>query len=50
MYDEMWIFLATELLLFGGLFTLYTVYRTVYPVGFSEGSHRLDLLLAGRSC
>jgi cytochrome c oxidase subunit III len=41
----MWIFLATELLLFGGLFTAYTVYRTLYPLGFAEGSRHLDLTL-----
>ena len=43
----MWIFLGTELMLFGGLFTVYTVYRTVYPAGFAEGSRHLDLLYAG---
>lgn len=43
----MWIFLATEVMLFGGLFTAYTVYRTVYPEGFAEGSRHLDLLIAG---
>jgi cytochrome c oxidase subunit III len=43
----MWIFLATELMLFGGLFTGYTVYRTVYPEGFAEGSRHLDLLYGG---
>lgn len=43
----MWIFLATELMLFGGLFTAYTVYRTVYPEGFAEGSRHLDLIYAG---
>ena len=43
----MWIFLGTELMLFGGLFTVYTVYRTVYPAGFAEGSRHLDLVYAG---
>src|SRR5947209_7137497 len=43
----MWVFLATELMLFGGLFTIYTVYRTLYSVGFAEGSRHLDLLLGG---
>jgi len=43
----MWIFLATELMLFGGLFTGYTVYRTLYPEGFAEGSRHLDLIYAG---
>ena len=41
------IFLATELMLFGGLFTAYTVYRTVYPQGFAEGSRHLDLVYGG---
>ena len=40
----MWVFLATELMLFGGLFTAYAVYRTVYPEGFAEGSRHLDLV------
>jgi len=43
----MWIFLATELMLFGGLFTAYTVYRSVYPDGFLEGSQHLDLVYGG---
>ena len=42
----MWIFLATELMLFGGLFTAYTVYRTIYSAGFAEGSRHLDLVYA----
>jgi cytochrome c oxidase subunit 3 len=43
----MWIFLATEVMLFGGLLTAYTVYRTVYPAGFAEGSRHLNLLYGG---
>ncbi len=43
----MWVFLATELLLFGGLFTAYTVYRTLYPAAFAEGSRHLDAVLGG---
>jgi cytochrome c oxidase subunit 3 len=41
----MWAFLATEILFFGGLFLGYAVYRTLYPVAFTEGSHHLDILL-----
>jgi cytochrome c oxidase subunit 3 len=37
----MWIFLATELMIFGGLFTAYTVYRCLWPVAFAEGSRHL---------
>jgi cytochrome c oxidase subunit 3 len=43
----MWLFLATELMLFGGLFTGYAVYRTVYSAGFAEGSRHLDVVYAG---
>jgi cytochrome c oxidase subunit 3 len=42
----MWVFLATEVMMFGGLFTAYTVYRILYPLGFGEGSRHLDLTLA----
>lgn len=41
----MWIFLATEILFFGVLFTSYTVCRALYPAGFAEASHHTDLLL-----
>ena len=30
----MWLFLATELLLFGGLFAAYAIYRAKYPEMF----------------
>ena len=43
----MWLFLATELMLFGGLFVAYIVYRTVYSAGFAEGSRRLDVAYGG---
>jgi cytochrome c oxidase subunit III len=41
----MWVFLCTEVMMFGGLFTGYTVYRNVYPAGFAAGSHHLDVWL-----
>ena len=41
----MWVFLATEVLFFGGVFTVYCVYRSVYPQGFAAASHELDILL-----
>ena len=40
----MWVFLVTEVMFFGGLFTGYTVYRTSYPEAFVAGSRRLDLV------
>lgn len=36
----MWIFIASELLLFAGLFALYVGYRTQYPLEFAAGAHR----------
>lgn len=41
----MWLFLATEVLFFGGLFCGYAVYRFWYPSAFIEGSHHLDIAL-----
>jgi cytochrome c oxidase subunit 3 len=43
----MWIFLMTELMLFGGLFLAYIFYRTIYPEGFAEGSRHLELKYGG---
>ena len=37
----MWVFLATEVLFFGGLFTTYLVYRTWYPEAFTAASREL---------
>lgn len=34
----MWIFIATEILFFGGMFLAYTVYRINYPAAFAEAS------------
>nr|WP_297461900.1 cytochrome c oxidase subunit 3 [uncultured Halomonas sp.] len=41
----MWIFLATELMLFGGVFTSFAVYRHAYPDVFAEAASHLDLVL-----
>jgi cytochrome c oxidase subunit 3 len=41
----MWAFLATEILFFGGLFLVYTVYRLAYPQAFAEASNHLDVVL-----
>jgi cytochrome c oxidase subunit 3 len=38
----MWLFLATEILFFGGLFCAYTVYRANHPEIFIFGHHFLD--------
>ena len=39
----MWVFLVTEVLFFGGLFTVYAVYRGLYPYAFAAASHELDI-------
>jgi cytochrome c oxidase subunit 3 len=41
----MWVFLVTEILFFGGLFTVYTVYRSIYPRAFGHASSELDIML-----
>lgn len=41
----MWVFLATEVLLFGGLFICYTVYRTAFYDAFHEASKHMYLTL-----
>jgi cytochrome c oxidase subunit III len=43
----MWVFLVTEVMLFGGMFTAYTAYRFLYADGFAEGSRHMDLALGG---
>lgn len=37
----MWVFLATEILYFGGLFVAYIIYRVLYPELFSMGAEHL---------
>ena len=41
----MWVFIAQEILFFGGLFLAYTVYRFSYPAAFAQASHHLDVTL-----
>ena len=41
----MWLFLATEVLFFGGMFLGYALYRFKYPDEFIAGSHQLDVWL-----
>ena len=38
----MWLFLAQEVLFFGGLFLAYAVYRVLYGGAFAEASSHLD--------
>jgi cytochrome c oxidase subunit 3 len=41
----MWLFLYTEIMLFGGLFVLYAAYYVRYTADFIESGRTLDLLM-----
>jgi len=41
----MWVFLATEVMFFGGIFAAYVVYRTFFPEAFAAASNHLDVRL-----
>ena len=41
----MWIFLAQEIMFFGGLFAAYAVYRFKYPDAWHQGSLELNITL-----
>jgi len=41
----MWVFLASEIMFFGGMFLGYTIYRTAYPQAFADASNHLDVWL-----
>ncbi len=40
----MWLFLLTEIMFFGGLFTAYMIFRNWYYPAFVVGSHQLSIL------
>jgi len=42
-----WLFLTTEVLLFGGIFCAYFIFRSLYPEAWREGSHLLDWRFGG---
>jgi cytochrome c oxidase subunit III len=43
----MWVFLVTEVMFFGGLFTAYMIYRNSAPHTFAVASNHLSLWLGG---
>ena len=43
----MWLFLATEILFFGGMFLGYTAYRYLYPQAFAEASRHTLIAFGG---
>lgn len=40
-----WLFLVTEILMFGGLFVIYIVNRALYPDLFHQASHELNRVM-----
>ena len=40
-----WVFLATEILFFGGMFLAYAVYRSSYPIAFAHASKDTRFLI-----
>ena len=42
-----WLFLVTEVLLFGGLFCAFAVFRSWYPQAFFQGHDKLDKVMGG---
>lgn len=43
----MWTFLVTEVLFFGGMFTAYAIYRTIYHDAFASTSQYMNVILGG---
>lgn len=43
----MWAFLVQEIMFFGGLFTVYLVFRSRYPMAFAEASNHLNAFWGG---
>ncbi len=43
----MWVFLATEAMMFGGLFFALIVIRVIHPQGAQEATNELDMWLGG---
>ncbi len=37
-----WLFMVTEILMFGGLFVGYAIFHSIYPEMFAEGASHLD--------
>jgi cytochrome c oxidase subunit III len=43
----MWLFLATEIMFFGGMFCAYLIYRLAYFNAFAAGSQQLNVWMGG---
>ena len=42
-----WVFLATEVMFFGGMIAAFTMYHWRYPEAFAHASRHLDVVLGG---
>lgn len=40
--NGIWLFMVTEILMFGGLFVGYAIFHRIYPEMFAEGAKQLD--------
>jgi cytochrome c oxidase subunit III len=40
--EGIWLFMVTEILMFGGLFVGYIIFHSIYPEMFAEGAKSLD--------
>ncbi len=40
--EGIWLFMVTEILMFGGLFVAYSIMHNLYPEMFAEGAEHLD--------
>jgi cytochrome c oxidase subunit 3 len=40
--EGIWLFMVTEILMFGGLFVAYALFHSIYPEMFAEGARQLD--------
>jgi cytochrome c oxidase subunit 3 len=41
----MWMFLVQEIMFFGGMFTVYLVFRSRFPMAFASGSNHLNVVM-----
>ena len=41
----MWMFLVQEIMFFGGMFTVYLVFRSRFPMAFATGSNHLNVVM-----
>lgn len=45
--EGIWLFMLTEIMMFGGLFVAYAMFKSLYPHIFEEGSSYLNTVMGG---